>query len=69
MTRPALVRIPDRRARRADRPVTLGAQDPQRRRDPLQITGDPATRFSLVVLGDGYLASEQAKFRAHSIGT
>ena len=32
---------------------------------PIQITGDPATRFSLVVLGDGYMASEQAKFRAH----
>ena len=32
---------------------------------PIQITGDPTTRFSLVVLGDGYLASEQAKFRAH----
>ena len=32
---------------------------------PVQVTGDPATKFSLVVLGDGYLASEQAKFRAH----
>jgi IgA peptidase M64 len=32
---------------------------------PIQITGDPSSRFSLVVLGDGYLASEQAKFRAH----
>ena len=32
---------------------------------PIQITGDPSARFSLVVLGDGYTASEQAKFRAH----
>ena len=32
---------------------------------PLQITGDPASRFALVVLGDGYTAAEQSKFRAH----
>jgi hypothetical protein len=32
---------------------------------PIQITGDPSARFTLVVLGDGYTASEQAKFRTH----
>jgi hypothetical protein len=32
---------------------------------PIQITGDPASRFNLVVLGDGYTAAEQVKFRAH----
>jgi hypothetical protein len=32
---------------------------------PIQITGDPDSRFSLVVLGDGYTAAEQGKFRAH----
>jgi hypothetical protein len=32
---------------------------------PVQIVGDAAARFSLVVLGDGYTASEQSKFRAH----
>ena len=32
---------------------------------PIQVTGDPAARFSLVVLGDGYTASELPKFRAH----
>ena len=31
---------------------------------PLQVTGDPAARFSMVVLGDGYTAAEQADFRA-----
>jgi hypothetical protein len=31
---------------------------------PLQVTGDPAARFSLVVLGDGYTAAEIPKFRA-----
>lgn len=31
---------------------------------PIQVTGDPSARFSLVVLGDGYTAAEQAKFRA-----
>ncbi len=32
---------------------------------PIQVTGDPSARFTLVVLGDGYTASEQAKFRTH----
>ena len=32
---------------------------------PLQVTGDPAKRFSMVVLGDGYTAAELPKFRAH----
>jgi hypothetical protein len=32
---------------------------------PIQVTGDPAARFSLVVLGDGYTASELPMFRAH----
>jgi IgA peptidase M64 len=30
---------------------------------PVQVTGDPAKRFNLVVLGDGYTADEQGKFR------
>jgi hypothetical protein len=30
---------------------------------PIQVTGDPAKRFNLVVLGDGYTAAEQALFR------
>ena len=32
---------------------------------PIQVTGDPAARFSMVVLGDGYTAAELPKFRAH----
>ena len=32
---------------------------------PIQITGDPAKRFSMVVLGDGYTAAEMPQFRAH----
>ena len=32
---------------------------------PLQLTGDPKARFSMVVLGDGYPAAEMPKFRAH----
>ncbi len=31
---------------------------------PLQLTGDPKARFSMVVLGDGYTAAEIPKFRA-----
>ena len=29
---------------------------------PMQVTGDPQERFSLVILGDGYTAAEQDKF-------
>ncbi len=32
---------------------------------PIQVTGDPAHRFNLVIVGDGYTAAEQAEFRAH----
>ncbi len=32
---------------------------------PIQVTGDPATRFSLVILGDGYTAAEVPRFREH----
>ena len=32
---------------------------------PIQVTGDPAKRFNLVVLGDGYTAAEQGAFRQH----
>ncbi|NHC15412.1 M64 family metallopeptidase [Motilibacter deserti] len=31
---------------------------------PLQVTGDPADRFSMVVMGDGYTAAELPEFRA-----
>ena len=60
---PDLRPIPDRRAR-ADR-CRARARIPASAVVPIQITGDPASRFSLVVLGDGYTAAEQAKFRAH----
>jgi hypothetical protein len=30
---------------------------------PLQVTGDPAKRFNLVLLGDGYTAADMPKFR------
>ncbi|SFQ24818.1 IgA Peptidase M64 [Actinomadura madurae] len=32
---------------------------------PVQVTGDPAKRFNLVVLGDGYTAADMPKFRTH----
>jgi hypothetical protein len=32
---------------------------------PIQVTGDPMSRFSMVVLGDGYTAEELPRFRAH----
>ncbi|MEV4396274.1 M64 family metallopeptidase [Nonomuraea sp. NPDC049607] len=31
---------------------------------PVQVTGAPAKRFNLIVMGDGYTEAEQAKFRA-----
>lgn len=32
---------------------------------PIQVTGDPATRFNLVLLGDGYTEADLPTFRAH----
>ena len=32
---------------------------------PIQVTGDPAKRFSLVLLSDGYTAAEMPRFRSH----
>ncbi|MGK5739415.1 M64 family metallopeptidase [Micromonospora sp. URMC 103] len=32
---------------------------------PIQVTGDPAERFNLVVLGDGYTEADLPTFRAH----
>jgi hypothetical protein len=32
---------------------------------PIQVTGDPARRFNLVIVGDGYTAAEQPEFRAN----
>lgn len=32
---------------------------------PIQVTGDAAARFSLVILGDGYTAAEMPLFRSH----
>ena len=31
---------------------------------PIQVTGDPAARFNMVIVGDGYTEAEQAEFRA-----
>ncbi|HSK16000.1 MAG TPA: M64 family metallopeptidase [Gaiellaceae bacterium] len=45
-------------------PSTAGAQEPGSATVvPIQITGPPAERLNLVILGDGYTASEQQKFR------
>jgi hypothetical protein len=32
---------------------------------PISVNGDPAARFSLVVMSDGYTAAEMPKYRAH----
>lgn len=32
---------------------------------PLQVTGDPAKRFDLILLGDGYTADEMPRYRRH----
>ncbi|HWM06171.1 MAG TPA: M64 family metallopeptidase, partial [Actinophytocola sp.] len=32
---------------------------------PVQVTGDPAQRFNLVIVGDGYTAAELPEFREH----
>ncbi|MEU8118929.1 M64 family metallopeptidase [Spirillospora sp. NPDC049024] len=50
----SLVAVPARAAEPADATVV-----------PVQVTGDPAKRFNLVVMGDGYTAADMPKFRAH----
>ena len=32
---------------------------------PIQVTGNPAARFSMVVMGDGYTAADMPSYRAH----
>jgi hypothetical protein len=41
------------------------AGPPPARVVPVQITGDPAARFSMVVMGDGYTEADLPKYRAH----
>ncbi|NDU75012.1 peptidase [Actinomadura sp. DSM 109109] len=50
----SMVSVPARAAGPADATVI-----------PVQVTGDPAKRFNLVVLGDGYTAADMPKFRTH----
>jgi hypothetical protein len=47
----------------AANPATAGAAPGDATVVPLQITGPPADRLNLVVMGDGYTASEMQKFR------
>ncbi|MFC4054589.1 M64 family metallopeptidase [Actinomadura syzygii] len=50
----ALAAVPARAADPADATVV-----------PVQVTGDPAKRFNLVVLGDGYTPADMPKFRTN----
>ncbi|MFD0683927.1 M64 family metallopeptidase [Actinomadura fibrosa] len=50
----ALAAVPARASAPADATVV-----------PIQVTGDPARRFNLVIMGDGYTASDMPEFRAH----
>lgn len=46
-------------------PLPVAAQaDPTGTVVPIRVTGDPAKRFNLVILGDGYTAADMPKFRA-----
>ena len=47
----------------AANPATAGAAPGDATVVPLQITGPPADRLNLVVMGDGYTASQMQKFR------
>jgi hypothetical protein len=46
-------------------PSVLHAQDAPATVVPVSVNGDPAARFSLVVMSDGYTAAEMPKYRAH----
>jgi hypothetical protein len=45
-------------------PVAADASTTEATVVPLQVTGPAASRFNLVVMGDGYSAAELPKFRA-----
>ena len=60
-----LVATPARSQDRTRRPPAPAAGAPAGQVVPIQVLGDPATRFSLVILGDGYTAEELPQFRAH----
>ncbi|MEV4317440.1 M64 family metallopeptidase [Actinocrispum sp. NPDC049592] len=46
-------------------PVVASAQLEAANVVPVRITGDPAKRFNIVIVGDGYTAAELPKFREH----
>jgi hypothetical protein len=46
-------------------PAARGQEPVNARVVPIQVTGDPAVRFTLVVMGDGYTAAEQDRYRQH----
>ncbi|WP_231950522.1 M64 family metallopeptidase [Allokutzneria albata] len=46
-------------------PARAQAADPPGTVVPVQVTGDPAKRFNLVIVPDGYTAAELPKFREH----
>ncbi|WP_246842961.1 M64 family metallopeptidase [Allokutzneria sp. NRRL B-24872] len=46
-------------------PAQAQAADPPGTVVPVQVTGDPAKRFNLVIVPDGYTAAELPKFREH----
>jgi hypothetical protein len=47
---------------------TLRVDPPSYTVIPLQVTGSPSNRLDMVILGDGYAASEQAKFGNDAFG-
>ncbi len=55
-SRLAVFRHPVGRVRAQEAPATVV---------PVSVNGDPAARFSLVVMSDGYTAAEMPKYRAH----
>ena len=46
-------------------PAVLHAQEAPATVVPVSVNGDPAARFSLVVMSDGYTAAEMPKYRGH----
>ncbi|OLF17444.1 M64 family metallopeptidase [Actinophytocola xanthii] len=65
MRRTAVVAAAVVAATTAGLPATAWAATGDARVVPVQVTGDPAQRFNLVFLGDGYTAAELPEFRAN----
>lgn len=61
----AAMQMPYVRAQESRQPAAPAVLSAPSKVVPISVNGDPAARFSLVVMSDGYTAAELPKYRAH----